>query len=399
MIPADVSQQSVLIVHDDPRIRSRASGLLRKLGHSVELRSAPDAVLDFKSAGRPDLVLCKLPWCDDIRDILTQTCPKKHSIQYIQLFSNQSVEQVMDAFNKENCDCLPIPFSERTLALSVGRALERRDLIARNLRTQRRLLRSNDQLEKSLGALESDAIAGRQLQQSLLPASPIVQPPYYYARKIVPSLYLSGDFVNYAPALDDWLLFYLMDVSGHGASSAFVTIMVRQLMRRIVRRQVSSKDRESIARAPEGFLERMNTIICDNELEKHLTIFSGSLNMKKNSLRYVIGAHLPLPILITDEGARFLPGKGRPVGLFAGGHWEVEELKLPEKFILLAFSDGVLEQLPQESLEAQESFLLEKLKGCPANIEAVLPRLGIESNDNLADDIAVLMIARGYHEA
>ena len=321
MIPADVSQQSVLIVHDDPRIRSRASGLLRKLGHSVELRSAPDAVLDFKSAGRPDLVLCKLPWCDDIRDILTQTCPKKHSIQYIQLFSNQSVEQVMDAFNKENCDCLPIPFSERTLALSVGRALERRDLIARNLRTQRRLLRSNDQLEKSLGALESDAIAGRQLQQSLLPASPIVQPPYYYARKIVPSLYLSGDFVNYAPALDDWLLFYLMDVSGHGASSAFVTIMVRQLMRRIVRRQVSSKDRESIARAPEGFLERMNTIICDNELEKHLTIFSGSLNMKKNSLRYVIGAHLPLPILITDEGARFLPGKGRPVGLFAGGHW------------------------------------------------------------------------------
>ncbi len=399
MIPADVSQQSVLIVHDDPRIRSRASGLLRKLGHSVELRSAPDAVLDFKSAGRPDLVLCKLPWCDDIRDILTQTCPKKHSIQYIQLFSNQSVEQVMDAFNKENCDCLPIPFSERTLALSVGRALERRDLIARNLRTQRRLLRSNDQLEKSLGALESDAIAGRQLQQSLLPASPIVQPPYYYARKIVPSLYLSGDFVNYAPALDDWLLFYLMDVSGHGASSAFVTIMVRQLMRRIVRRQVSSKDRESIARAPEGFLERMNTIICDNELEKHLTIFSGSLNMKKNSLRYVIGAHLPLPILITDEGARFLPGKGRPVGLFAGGHWEVEELKLPEKFILLAFSDGVLEQLPQESLEAQENFLLEKLKGCPANIEAVLPRLGIESNDNLADDIAVLMIARGYHEA
>ena len=72
---------------------------------------------------------------------------------------------------------------------------------------------------------------------------------------------------------------------------------------------------------------------------------------------------------------------------------------MPEKFILLAFSDGVLEQLPQESLEAQESFLLKKLKGCPADIEAVLPRLGIESNDNLADDIAVLMIARGYHEA
>lgn len=394
-----MSQQSVLIIHDDPRVRSRASSLLRKLGHQVNLMSSPAKLVDFKSAGRPDLVLCKLPWCDEIDQRLSETCPKKHSIQYIQLFSNQSVEEVMDAFHKDNRDCLPIPFSERTLALSVGRALERRDLIAKNLRSQRRLVRANDQLEKSLGALEADAIAGRQLQQSLLPASPIVQPPYYYARKIVPSLYLSGDFVNYAPALDDWLLFYLMDVSGHGASSAFVTIMVRQLMRRIVRRQVKANDRAAVARAPEGFLERMNTIICDNELDKHLTIFSGSLNMKANRLRYVIGAHLPLPILVTEEGARFLPGKGRPVGLFAGGKWEVQEIELPEKFVLVAFSDGVLEQLPEMDLQQQENFLLKKLRGCPADIEKVLPRLGIESGENLADDIAVLMIARGYHEA
>ena len=391
--------QRILIVDDDARVRARAGGFLRKHGYQVEVRRDLQSLIDFNSCGEPDTVICKLSWCDEIAELLEQSCPKKHSIQYIQLFTTHSVERVLEAFHKDNRDCLPVPFSERTLLLSLGRAMERRDLISRNLRTHRRLIRANEQLENSLGVLEADAIAGRQLQQSLLPASPIIQPPYYYARKIVPSLYLSGDFVNYAPALDDWLLFYLMDVSGHGASSAFVTVMVRQLMRRIVRRHVRSNDRRALARAPAGFLERINKVICDNELDKHLTMFAGSIDIKANTLRYTIGAHLPLPILITDKGAEFLPGKGRPVGLFLNGEWEVQEIKLPQRYILLAFSDGVLEELPPATLADQEAYLLEKLRDCPADIDAVLPCLGIEKTDGLADDIAVFMFARGYHEA
>ena len=74
------------------------------------------------------------------------------------------------------------------------------------------------------------------------------------------------------------------------------------------------------------------------------------------------------------------------------------ERKLPEKYILIAFSDGVLEQLPQKDLAEQEAFLLKKLKKCPADIDKVLPRLGITDVDSLPDDIAVFMFARGYHD-
>ena len=342
--------------------------------------------------------MCRLAWCDKIEKILKDSCPKRHTIQYIQLFGPQSAEIVLKAFHRENHDCLQVPASERSVLLSISRAIERRNLLAKNLRAKRKLERANDQLEGSLNLLETDAQAGRQMQQNLLPPSPIITPPYYVARKICPSLYLSGDFVNYARALDEYQLFYLLDVSGHGASSAFVTVMVRQLMRRLVRRHVAHYDIESLRRAPLGFMERINEVMLDNNLDKHLTMFAGAINLKTNNLRYSIGAQMPMPILITDEGAEFLPGKGKPVGLFPDIEWEIIERKMPEKYILVAFSDGVLEQLPQDTLEEQEAFMLKKLKNCPADIDKVLPRLGIDDVGELPDDIAVFMFARGHHE-
>jgi serine phosphatase RsbU (regulator of sigma subunit) len=41
---------------------------------------------------------------------------------------------------------------------------------------------------------------------------------------------LSGDFVDYFPIDDRHFAFYLADVSGHGAASAFLAVMLKTLM-------------------------------------------------------------------------------------------------------------------------------------------------------------------------
>jgi hypothetical protein len=78
--------------------------------------------------------------------------------------------------------------------------------------------------------------------------------------------------------------------------------------------------------------------------------------------------------------------------------WVIYELDLPEKFILVTFSDGILEVLPQKTLEEQEAYLLKKLARVKPDIDAVLPALDIEISKEPPDDIAILMIARGYHD-
>lgn len=71
-----------------------------------------------------------------------------------------------------------------------------------------------------------DQLAGRQVQQDILPREPLNCRGYRVSHSIVPSLYLSGDFVGYNSAFDRYILFYFGDVSGHGASSAFITVML-----------------------------------------------------------------------------------------------------------------------------------------------------------------------------
>lgn len=391
--------QRIFSIDRDPLARRLISRYMSRRGHNVQGFPSVDALKECEERAGPDIVICDMVLCEDVQTEIARHYPKKHEIQYIQLIRQHDIEAVVDAFQHENRDCLPCPFTERTLILATERAQERRMHIARNLRIRRRLEKSMEELELSLSILKADQIAGRQMQQSLLPASPSVSPPYYTARKILPSLYLSGDFVNYMSALKDYFLFYLMDVSGHGASSAFITVMVRQVMRRVVRRQIQENDYAALEHAPEGFLESINTILHDNEVDKHLTMFSGCLNKKKNSLKYAVGAQLPMPILITDGKAEYLEGKGKPVGLFPHGDWPIKELDLPEKYILIAFSDGILEILPQETLAEQEAYLLKKLSRCRPEIEDVLPCLGVDVPKELPDDIAIFMLARGYHDS
>ena len=388
----------IFSIDRDPQVRRLISRYMSRRGHDVYGFSTVEALEECEERTGPDIVICDMDLCEEAEARIACQYPKKHQVQYIQLIRRHDIETVVEAFQHENRDCLPCPFTERTLILATERAQERRMHIARNLRTRRRLEKSMEESEKSLGILRADQVAGRQMQQSLLPPSPLVAPPYYFARKILPSLYLSGDFVNYITALQDYFLFYLMDVSGHGASSAFVTVMVRQVMQRIVRRQIQENDLAALEHAPEGFLESINTILHDNEVDKHLTMFSGCLNQKNNSLKYAVGAQLPMPVLITEGRAEYLAGRGKPVGLFPNGDWVVEELNLPEKFILIAFSDGILEILPQETLDEQENYLLEKLSKCRPDIEDVLPCLGMDVPKEPPDDIAIFMMARGHHQ-
>ena len=390
-------KQRVFSVDGDPLARRLISRYLSKRGYTV-IGFASVAKLESSGETRgPDIVICDVECCTPAAESIGRMFPQKREIQYIQLIRTQAVDDVVSAFRHKNRDCLPVPFSEKTLVLATERAQERRYHIAKNLRIRRRLEKAMGESEKRLSILRADQLAGRQVQKSLLPWSPLIDPPYYMAQKVLPSLYLSGDFVNYMPAFREFFLFYLMDVSGHGASSAFVTVMIRQLMHRIVRRQVQTDDRAALTHAPENFLETINEFIQDNEIEKHLTIFCGCLDRFNNHLKYAVGAQSPMPILIVDGEARFLEGRGKPVGLFPSCVWKINELKLPEKFILIAFTDGILEILPRKTLEGKEAYLLDRLRNCDPDIESVIPTLGLDIPGELPDDIGIYMMARGYH--
>lgn len=257
------------------------------------------------------------------------------------------------------------------------------------------LEKTNHELQESLRLLKQDQLAGLEVQKSLMPESPLAFGDYEISHSITPSLYLSGDFVGYNFVLDRYLLFYFADVSGHGASSAFVTVLLRFMIGRVIRRHMLEKDYVALAQAPEGLVEYINNQLLATGLGKHLTIVAGSLDTETRQLRYVVGAQQPQPILITNGVARFLPGKGKPAGIFEDASWVVEQVELPERFALVLLSDGVYDLVPDKEIVDKEQTLLRYLSTSSSNIDQLKEAIFIDYIEDPQDDISVLLLTGG----
>jgi len=341
-------------------------------------------VLLFPEGGSPLAALSFLKQYEDVGAAL-----------FLPVLSAATAEEVVQLIRQGVTDVLLSPISEEDLQSAVSRVDRHQQLHRNDLKYSRKLEKANKELSESLNILKMDQLAGRQVQKSLLPHEPIDFKGYFVTHTILPSLYLSGDFVAYNLVFDRYILFFLADVSGHGASSAFVTILLRFILKRIIRKHVNADDVKALLRAPEGFVEHVNRQLLATGLEKQVTMFAGAINTDTNILRYTVAAQMPMPVFVAGNDARFLPGKGKIIGLFDDVSWDVEEIHLPEKFHLVMVSDGLLETLPGRGLAEQEESLLQILAKAPADHEGICAALGVNDLAEVADDVSILSISRG----
>lgn len=281
------------------------------------------------------------------------------------------------------------------LKRSIERCVHHRRLQRQLQISKQRLERTNAQLRHSLRILEQDQQAGRQVQMALLPSAALKVDDYWFSQTIYTSLYLSGDFVDYFQVGDHEVVFFLADVSGHGSSSAFATVLLKNLFAR--KRSDYLRRRDLAISSPVSMLTLANRELLELDLNKYATMVVGVLDFRLHLLRYSIAGHLPLPLLLSDEGAVYLTGEGSPVGLLPNAQFNEQQLNLPETFILSLFSDGILELLEDDDLIAKEQSLLARLSGPVVRPSVLSDRLGIEhvDRDALPDDVAALFISRG----
>jgi serine phosphatase RsbU (regulator of sigma subunit) len=125
----------------------------------------------------------------------------------------------------------------------------------------------------------------------------------------------------------------------------------------------------------------------------------GVLDQLDNSLRYSVAGHLPLPVLVSDAGARYLQGQGNAVGMLEDAQFSEQRLELPEAFMLAQFSDGILEILPPKNLVDKEAFFLDVFSKTADTPEELVSRLGLDSAETAPDDIAALFISKRADDA
>ncbi|GAA3901771.1 hypothetical protein GCM10022228_10730 [Halomonas cibimaris] len=267
------------------------------------------------------------------------------------------------------------------------------------------LQRQNASLQARLELLRLDQQSGGHIQRRLLPLRPRVFGGVRFDYWLAPSLYLSGDFLGYQRHCERYSAFYFADVSGHGASSAFVTVLLKYLFTR----WLQEWDGERPEQLPADWLAALNRELQDSDIGKHATLFAGVIDHLTRTLHYSLGAQLPMPMLKTGGKLVRLEGEGMPVGLFPDAVYPVLECPLPDDFSLWLCSDGVLECLPGDTLSVRlaklerllaESATLEQLRDgltrVSTDVDLRQARQPDEAGDDrqaLPDDLTIMMVS------
>ncbi len=387
----------VLIISRDSKRYSPWLEILQNADWVTCLVTTRDEALEVIPEFLPALMFVDVEADEHVIDIdedFAQRC-RDSGFAVIPILINPTPQDVADSYRRGAIDVLIEPFDAAEMIDTVKRSGLFTDLYRENLDYRGQLQRANRELQDSLNTLKMDQLAGREVQLNILPGQPLVYGDYEIAHKIVPSLYLSGDFVGYDVLLDRFLIFYMADVSGHGASSAFVTIMLSFMVRQISRRHTHEDDTAALERAPEGLLEHINRQVLTMKVDKHLTMIVGSIDTHRNVMRYAVAAHQPMPVIVTKPGAEFLKGKGKPVGLFEDAQWAVEEIVLPENdFSICVSSDGLLECIPGETLSDREHALLDACVQAEMSHDGLCAALKIDDIADAPDDVSLLTITR-----
>ena len=384
----------LLLIDNDDAERRDYAAYLQRVGYSVCEAKDIQQGLDLLSQQQPQLILCDLnvPTGND-QGVLQAIQAKFVGIPVVVMSSVGVMGDVVAALRYGAADYLIKPIADmEVLEHAVSRCLEQDQLRRENLAYRQQLEQANQELQTSLKVLEQDQLAGRQVQLKMLPHSPKQFGDYHFSHRILPSFYLSGDFVDYFTVGDDYVVFFIADVSGHGASSAFLTVLLKNMFAR-KRSDFFHRDDSTIL-SPIAMLDVANRNLLNTDIGKHATLCVGVIDLKHDSLCYTVAGHLPLPILTVEGESRYLEGEGMPVGLFESAEYTENTLLLPENFVLTFFSDGILEVVGADGVLAQEKYLLEKLHRGPNTIDAVVEALELHEVEAAPDDIAVLLISK-----
>jgi sigma-B regulation protein RsbU (phosphoserine phosphatase) len=383
----------LLIIDDEAMVRESMEAYLEDSGYSVVAVDSGRAGLEILESQAIDLILCdlRMPNLDGLQ-VLQRVKQRSVNIPVIVVSGAGVVDDVVQALRLGASDYLVKPIIDMAmLEHSVKRNLELVILENENQRYRDHLESANRELRNSLDELRNDQQAGHKVQMKMLPDF-VDEGGLSFRHKIRPSLMLSGDFLDYFPLDDKHYGFYIADVSGHGASSAFVTVLLKNLTYRLKRnlKRGSSEDLYH----PVKVLERINQELLDTECGKHLTIVYAVLNLETQVLSYSVGAHFPMPILLIEGKAQYLEGRGMPVGLFRDAQYNDYHISLPREFTLSFFSDGVLELLTHSTLAQKEEYLLNLIEREAGNHDAIVKGLALERDEDVPDDIALMTVVR-----
>lgn len=369
----------ILVIDDDRTVQILLTRTLSNNGYDVSIAKDGIEGLELAEKIKPALIVCDwlMPGLSGLEVCrAVKQNPKLATTFFVLITSRVSVEdrvQGLDA-GADDFICKPIDLQELKARVRAGLRLHQ---LSQDLQTQKQLL-------------ENELSEAAEYVSSLLPES-LTTDKISIDFRFIPSRQLGGDIFDYFFLDKNHLVFYLLDVSGHGLKSALSSISIFNLLR--------SRSSGSINYyQPKEVLSYLNqNFQMSVKNDQYFTIWYGVLNLDTNQLDYSSAGHPPL-ILVRNsadgEKNQLLKTQGLPVGMFTEAEYNQDSLVLPSSSNLYIFSDGIYEvHNPKGEMLGLDKFG-EILRANSHDLTQVLSSVtNYSSNTLFSDDLSIMKVS------
>ncbi|MEM1252047.1 MAG: SpoIIE family protein phosphatase [Cyanobacteria bacterium P01_H01_bin.21] len=400
MVKAANPIADILVIDDDPIIRRILQRMLQSQGYRVAIAETAADGLEQALAITPPVILCdwRLPGSIDGLEICRRLKehPDLSMSSFLLITAHAETASRVEALEAGADDLLMKPIDMAELKARVKSGL--------------RLCQLTRDLKEQKQYLENELAEAASYVQSLLPRD-TDKPPVKIQTRFLPSQQLGGDCFDFYWLDPDYLVMYLLDVSGHGLGAALLSTSVLNVLRS------QSLPGTNFYR-PDKVLESLNNMFqMTDQNEKYFTIWYGVYNRVNRQLMYASAGHPPAVLLSPspppaakpdtgNNGAAMaetmrLRTPGMPIGMMPDTTYTWKRCSIPDDSYLYIFSDGVYE-VPETSVAETGEILgldsfIEHIVKCPRPGQlddlishAIMPSIAI--GQDLADDLSLLEI-------
>jgi len=375
----------ILIVDDDLSICVYIKNLLLKWGYQACFCDNAETAWEILQNDQINLLLTDwmMPGLNGIE--LIQKVRKTYLSQYLYIIiltAKNEQKDLLTGMESGADEFLTKPIESKELQVRINAAKRIISLEQSLQKKNQDLVLANFETQKNLNSLQNGLDAAAQLQQSLLPKIDHEYNSLSIDWSFKPADDLAGDLIGVFPIENNYLGFYLIDVSGHGIPPAMLSVYLHNRLQPekmpgnlIYKKNAATKEYE--LNSPAEIIAQLNRGF---EAEKHnmlyFTIVLGIINSENGHGQLCQGGH-PYPLKADSENKiNQLGNGGFPIGLMEDAEYENISFSLSKGEKLLFYSDGIIECMDN----TQNQFGIDKLKTC-------FLELCQNNQDNISDKI------------
>ena len=403
MLSSPFEAVDILVIDDDPIVLESLKRLLQKRGYRVA--TAADAISGVQKSVRlvPSVIICDwlLPGDIDGLDICRRTKqdPQLSTTAFLMMTSHSDIASRVDAIEAGADDLLIKPVDTAELAARVKSGM--------------RLHQLTQDLKAQTRRLEAELAEAAAYVASLLPKDTPRDAINCVSISscFISSQALGGDCFDHYWLDPDYLVMYLLDVSGHGLGAALLSTSVLNVLRSQSLPGVNFYRPETVLR---GLNEAFQM---GNQNDKYFTIWYGVYNRTNRQLVYASAGHPPA-VLVSPPAPKTAPQiestpsnlgalmqlrtPGMPIGMMPDSQYQWERCTVVDKSRLYIFSDGVYEvqpagdrfdTKPQLGLDGFISLISTLGTQQQLDLDNLVNHVSRFSGDYFADDISLLEIS------